>query len=117
MDVGSAPCSCAVDDDAGARWDLARPWLALYLGGMGAKDKNFYVEAADRFGHGDSAHEVQRLFAAGDRMGAAKALTPELIGVGHLLVLRGAGRAPRRVRASGREHAARRAIRGPARGS
>ena len=46
---------------------------------MGAKEKNFYVETAERFGHGDSAREVQRLFAAGDRTGAAQALTPELI--------------------------------------
>jgi F420-dependent oxidoreductase-like protein len=68
-----------VDDDLGNARDLARPWLALYLGGMGAKDKNFYVETAERFGQGDSARRVQELFMAGDREGAARALSPELI--------------------------------------
>jgi alkanesulfonate monooxygenase SsuD/methylene tetrahydromethanopterin reductase-like flavin-dependent oxidoreductase (luciferase family) len=78
VDVAPAVLVC-LDDDPDRALDLARPWLALYLGGMGAKDKNFYVETAERFGHGDSAREVQRLFGAGDRMGAAQALTPELI--------------------------------------
>src|SRR5919109_1304390 len=59
--------------------DLAQPWLAMYLGGMGAKGKNFYVETAERFGHGDSARRVQDLFMAGDRAGAAAALSTELI--------------------------------------
>ena len=65
-----------VDDDPGRARDLARPWLALYLGGMGAKSKNFYVETAERFGTATSARRVQGLFAAGDRAGAAAALTP-----------------------------------------
>jgi len=69
-----------VDDDRDRAHDLARPWLTVYLGGMGARDKNFYVETAERFGHGDAAREVQRRFEAGDREAAANALTPELIG-------------------------------------
>ena len=35
-----------------------RPWLAFYLGAMGAKEKNFYVDLADRAAHGDVAREV-----------------------------------------------------------
>ena len=70
VDVAPVVMVC-VDDDLEAR-DLARPWLAIYLGGMGAKGKNFYVESAERFGHGDSAREVQELFMAGDRAGAAR---------------------------------------------
>jgi hypothetical protein len=46
---------------------------------MGAKGKNFYVETAERLGHGDSARKVQELFMAGDRDGAAAALSDELI--------------------------------------
>ncbi len=75
VDVAPAVLVC-LDDDPERALDLARPWLALYLGGMGAKDKNFYVETAERFGHGDAAHEVQRLFAAGDRMGARRRSHP-----------------------------------------
>ena len=77
-DVAPVVMVCVDEDPARAR-DLARPWLALYLGGMGAKSKNFYVEAAERFGHGASARKVQELFAAGDRAAAAAALSDELI--------------------------------------
>ena len=58
---------------AGAR--PGPPWLTIYMGGMGAKGKNFYVEAAERAGFGDSAREVQRLFMEGDRAAAAAALS------------------------------------------
>jgi F420-dependent oxidoreductase-like protein len=78
VDISPVVMVC-VDEDIGRARDLARPWLAVYLGGMGAKGKNFYVEAAERSGQGDAAREVQRLWMAGDRAGAAAALTPELI--------------------------------------
>jgi F420-dependent oxidoreductase-like protein len=78
VDVAPVVMAC-VDEDLTRARDLARPWLAVYLGGMGARGKNFYVETAARFGQGDMAREVQRLFLAGDRAGAAAALSPELI--------------------------------------
>jgi F420-dependent oxidoreductase-like protein len=78
VDISPVVMVC-VDDDRERARDLARPWLALYMGAMGAKEKNFYVDTADRFGHGDSARRVQELFQAGDREGAAKALSDELI--------------------------------------
>jgi hypothetical protein len=46
---------------------------------MGAKGKNFYVESAERMGQGKTARRVQELFMAGDRSGAAQALSDELI--------------------------------------
>jgi F420-dependent oxidoreductase-like protein len=69
----------AIDADVAAARDLARPWLAFYLGAMGAPEKNFYVDLVERAGHGESARDVQRLMLAGDRLGAAAALTDELI--------------------------------------
>ena len=56
-----------------------RPLLTFYLGAMGAREKNFYVELAERTGHGAAAHEVQAKFLARDNVGAAMALTDELI--------------------------------------
>ena len=53
--------------------------IAFYLGGMGAKDKNFYVDLLAANGLADEAHEVQDKFLAGDRIGAAMALTAEVI--------------------------------------
>ena len=78
VDISPVVMVC-VDEDIDRARDLARPWLTVYLGGMGAKGKNFYVEAAERSGQGESAREVQRLYLDGDRAGAAAALTPELI--------------------------------------
>ena len=70
MDVSPVVMLC-VDEDLDRARDLARPWLTVYLGGMGAKGKNFYVEAAERFGQGDAAREVQRLYMTGERAAAA----------------------------------------------
>jgi F420-dependent oxidoreductase-like protein len=78
VDISPVVMVC-VDEDIDRARDLARPWLALYMGGMGAKGKNFYVESAERFGHGETAHRVQELFMAGDRAGAARALSDGLI--------------------------------------
>jgi F420-dependent oxidoreductase-like protein len=78
VDIAPVVMVC-VDEDLATARDMARPWLSIYLGGMGAKGKNFYVETAERFGHGDSAREVQERFMAGDRAGAAAALSDDLI--------------------------------------
>jgi F420-dependent oxidoreductase-like protein len=69
----------AIDEDLTAARDAVRPWLAFYLGSMGAKAKNFYVDLAALHGHGDSAREVQRLALAGDRAGSAAAVTDALV--------------------------------------
>jgi F420-dependent oxidoreductase-like protein len=69
----------AIHDDQETAYNLVRPWLAFYLGAMGAKDKNFYVELADSYGHGEAARAVQAAFLDGDRMGAALAITDALI--------------------------------------
>ena len=60
---------CAIGDGPrveGLR-DLARPELALYIGGMGARGANFYNELFCRFGWESAARQVQDLFLAGDR--------------------------------------------------
>jgi F420-dependent oxidoreductase-like protein len=69
----------ALDEDPARARDAVRPWLAFYLGAMGAKDKNFYVETAERYGHGESARTVQERMLAGDRSGAAASLSDGLI--------------------------------------
>src|ERR1700712_1411030 len=79
-DIDIAPVvPLAIDEDLAAARDAVRPWLAFYLGAMGAKSKNFYVELAALHGHGDSAREVQRLALAGDRAGSAAAVTDALV--------------------------------------
>lgn len=72
----------AVDEDVRAARDAVRPWLAFYLGSMGAKDKNFYVELAERQGHGAAAREVQTRALAGDQAGAVAAVSDALVDAG-----------------------------------
>jgi alkanesulfonate monooxygenase SsuD/methylene tetrahydromethanopterin reductase-like flavin-dependent oxidoreductase (luciferase family) len=82
-DIDIAPVvPLAVDEDLGAARDAVRPWLAFYLGAMGAKSKNFYVELAERQGHGDAARDVQAKSLAGDRLGAVAAVTDALVDAG-----------------------------------
>ena len=57
----------------------SRPACVLYFGGMGSRKTNFYVDLAHRFGFGDVADEVQRLFQDGDRDGAFKAMPDEIV--------------------------------------
>jgi F420-dependent oxidoreductase-like protein len=67
--------SVAMNDDLDAAYDSLRPWLALYIGGMGAKDKNFYNDYATRLGYGDAAKQIQELYLSGKKQ-EAEALVP-----------------------------------------
>ena len=58
----SASVPINVGDDLRACADPVRPYAALYLGGMGSREQNFYNALATRMGFGDDAAEVQRLF-------------------------------------------------------
>jgi F420-dependent oxidoreductase-like protein len=66
------------DDTASAR-DAMRPYVALYVGGMGSRDKNFYNALVRRYGFEDAAQRVQDLYLEGKRDEAAAALPEELI--------------------------------------
>ena len=65
----------AMNDDIDDAYDALRPWLALYIGGMGAKNKNFYLEYATRLGYGDAANQIQELYLSGKKP-EAEALVP-----------------------------------------
>jgi F420-dependent oxidoreductase-like protein len=69
----------AIDGDLEAAKNMVKAGLMLYLGGMGSRKTNFYVDLAHRFGFGDVADEVQKRFGAGDRGGAFEALPDEIV--------------------------------------
>jgi F420-dependent oxidoreductase-like protein len=69
----------AIDGDLEAARNIVKAGLLLYLGGMGSRKTNFYVDLAHRFGFGDVADEVQRRFQDGDRGGAFAALPDEIV--------------------------------------
>ncbi len=68
-----------VDEDLDAARDLMRPYIALYVGGMGSREKNFYNALVTSYGFGDAARRVQDLYLDGKKQEAAAALPDELI--------------------------------------
>ncbi|HEX8075670.1 MAG TPA: LLM class F420-dependent oxidoreductase [Thermoleophilaceae bacterium] len=68
-----------IDDDFDAARDVMRPFLALYVGGMGSKDKNFYNAMMKRYGFEKEAEEVQDLYLSGKKSEAAAALPADFI--------------------------------------
>jgi alkanesulfonate monooxygenase SsuD/methylene tetrahydromethanopterin reductase-like flavin-dependent oxidoreductase (luciferase family) len=69
----------AANDDLAAAFDSLRPWLALYIGGMGAKGKNFYHDYATRLGYGEVATRIQDLYLSGKKAEAQALVPNELI--------------------------------------
>jgi F420-dependent oxidoreductase-like protein len=66
------------DDEESAR-DAVRPFIALYIGGMGSREKNFYNALVSRYGFEEEAAAVQDLYLEGKKDEAAARLSPELI--------------------------------------
>lgn len=71
----------AIDDDIDRARDVMRPFLALYIGGMGSRKQNFYNSLAQRYGFEDAAKTVQDLYLDGKKAEAAAALPDELIDI------------------------------------
>ncbi len=68
-----------VGDDVEALRDSLKPMLALYVGGMGAKGKNFYNSLFRRYGYEREADEIQELFLGGKQREAAAAVPDEFV--------------------------------------
>ena len=68
----------AVGDLQAAR-DLMRPLIALYVGGMGSRERNFYNQLAQRYGFEAAAREIQDLYLDGRREQAAAAVPDDLV--------------------------------------
>src|SRR3954464_12620548 len=68
-----------ISDDLEKARDALRPFIALYVGGMGSRKQNFYNQLVQRYGFEDAAKEVQDLYLDGKKDEAAAALPGELI--------------------------------------
>jgi F420-dependent oxidoreductase-like protein len=69
----------AIDGDTEAARSVVKAGLLLYLGGMGSRETNFYVDLTHRFGFGEVADEVQTLYLDGKRDEAYQAIPDELV--------------------------------------
>ncbi len=69
----------AIDGDTEAARGVVKAGLLLYLGGMGSRKTNFYVDLTHRFGFGEVADRVQSLYLDGKREEAYAAIPDELV--------------------------------------
>src|SRR5881227_1598438 len=75
----AATVSVLVGDDVAALRDALKPYIALYVGGMGAKGKNFYNALVRRYGWDDAAETIQELYLGGKQRDAIAAVPDELV--------------------------------------
>jgi F420-dependent oxidoreductase-like protein len=75
----AAPVSISIDDDVEVAANRVRPFIALYVGGMGARDQNFHFDVVARMGFEAEAHKIQDLYLAGQKAEAMMAVSTELV--------------------------------------
>jgi F420-dependent oxidoreductase-like protein len=68
-----------VGDDVDACRSMVKPMLALYIGGMGARGRNFYNDLACRYGYEAAAKEIQDLYLDGKKQEAAALVPDEMV--------------------------------------
>jgi F420-dependent oxidoreductase-like protein len=73
-----AMCPVMVGDDVQGCRDMLKPYIALYVGGMGARGRNFYNSLVTRYGYEKEAKEIQDLYLEGKKQEAA-ALVPDAL--------------------------------------
>ena len=78
LDIAPAVPAVLSDDVETAR-EVLKPYYALYVGGMGARGKNFYNELAREYGFEEAAQRIQDLFLDGKQRDAAAAVPDELV--------------------------------------
>ena len=79
FEVTGGPLAVVVDDDVERAADHVRPVLALYIGGMGARNVNFHHDVFVRMGYEAVAAKIQNLYLDGDKAGAAAAVPTQLV--------------------------------------
>ena len=78
LEIYAGP-SLAIGDNVEGLREFVKPHLALYIGGMGARGRNFYHSLACSYGYAAEADRIQELYLAGDKENAAKAVPDDLV--------------------------------------
>lgn len=84
----AATCHLQVVDNAPEKQevvDFMKPFVALYMGGMGAKDQNFHKNVFERMGYAEITDEVQELYLQGERDKATALIPNELVDDLHII--------------------------------
>lgn len=83
--AGGMAAITKTDEEAAEMRNFARPTTALYIGGMGAKSKNFYNTLFQRYGYEAEAELIQDLYLAGKKDEAAAAIPDEFLAATNLV--------------------------------
>ncbi|MDO9495836.1 MAG: LLM class flavin-dependent oxidoreductase, partial [Nocardioides sp.] len=81
----SAGGMVAIGEDVKGMLDFMRPMYALYVGGMGARGKNFYNELACHYGYEKEAKQIQDLYLDGNKRDAEALVPLEWLEAGNLV--------------------------------
>ena len=74
-----ATAQIVITDDRAGTFEAIKPFLALYMGGMGSEDTNFHAEVYRRMGYGDVVDEVTALFRSDRKDEAARVIPDEVV--------------------------------------
>ena len=74
-----ATAQVVITDDRAATFEAIKPFLALYMGGMGAEDTNFHADVYRRMGYAEVVDDVTKLFRSNRKDEAAKIIPDELV--------------------------------------
>ncbi len=77
--------TCIIADDVEKARMPVKGHMSLYIGGMGARNKNFYNDLTKRLGYEEAAEKIQNLFLDGKKAEAAMAVPDELVDACHLV--------------------------------
>ena len=69
----------APSEDRGSALDALRPWVALYVGGMGSRARNYYNQTVQRYGFVEEAAEIQDLYLSGKKIDAVRRVPDALV--------------------------------------
>jgi F420-dependent oxidoreductase-like protein len=68
-----------IDDDRARARDTLKPWVALYVGGMGSRTKNFYNDVVSQYGFASEARTLQELYLGGKQLEAIRRVPDALV--------------------------------------
>ena len=69
----------SIDDDPARAREALKPWVALYVGGMGSRTKNFYNDLVSRYGFAEDARTLQDLYLGGKQLEAIRRVPDALV--------------------------------------
>jgi len=69
----------SIDEDRARAREALKPWVGLYVGGMGSKSKNFYNDLVSKYGFADDARSLQELYLGGKQLEAIRRVPDALV--------------------------------------